>query len=649
MPKQILKREPKERQFQFVAEGNRSTSPAGSTILLNFVIVVAVLYFARVVLIPLALALLLAFMLAPLTIALRRAGLGRAPSALIVVLLAFVLLGLIGLLMASQSGDLARRLPGYQQNIHKKLEALRTSGRGVISRVTRSFHNVSEELTPPAPPNKPQSGEQKPVPVEIRGQPFSPFDIVQKVLGSVLGILMTSVIVIVFVIFMLIQREDLRDRLIRLAGARRVNTTTKVLDDAAYRVSRYLLAQLVVNLGFGILAGLGLFFMGVPNPLLWALVAALLRYVPYLGIWIAAVMPAALCFAVDPAWWKVPAVFGLYFGIDLLMYNLAEPFLYGSSAGVSPMAILVAAVFWAWLWGPVGLLLATPLTVCVVVIGRNVPSLEFLSILFSDDPGLKPETRFYQRLLAMDADEATEIAEHFLKHKSLAEFYDEIMIPALTLAEMDRHQGRTDQTRQEFVLGNMRLLVEDLADRAEELREDEPSKKADENGAHANANQVAQTQSPSNKEESGPSGLSGASVFCLPARDEADEIAALMLAQLIRERGLEARTLPLQTVAGDFLKLPEGRKPSLASVLAVPPYGYTGARHVCRRLHERFPELKLVAVILSERDGEYPRQPKPGLPATQFATSLRRAVEAVLSEVGANAEASQAAMSRAAA
>jgi len=297
------------------------------------------------------------------------------------------------------------------------------------------------------------------------------------------------------------------------------------------------------------------------------------------------------------------------------------------------MAILVAAVFWTWLWGPVGLLLATPLTVCVVVIGRHVPSLEFLSVLLSDDPGLRPETRLYQRLLAMDVDEATEIAEEFLKRESLADFYDEIMIPALALAEEDRHQGKLDPARQEFVFANMRLLVEDLAERAQSLAaQNHESKAGNENAAQ----QTAPTESQ-------------ATVLCVPARDEADEIAAVMLAELLLKEGVRARALPLTPAAGESLGTPGGQNASVASVVAVPPYGYMQARLLCRRLHERFPHLKLVASILTEQDDESLRQRRPEIPTAQVASSLRQTLEGIRSSLADKADSSTESLSRAAA
>ena len=287
----------------------------------------AVLYFSREIFIPLALAVLFAFLLAPLVIRLRRLGFPRVASSLIVVLFAFSIVTVIGGIMVSQTSDLAKKLPGYQQNVRDKLHSIRASGGGVLNRVSRLIHNITDEVLPAQPSPQPNAanGADKPVPVEIRQPPLAPMQVAQKIVGSVFSIALTAAIVVVFVIFMLIQREDLRDRLIRLLGASRINLTTQALDDAAGRLGRYLLAQLVINLSFGFLAGTALYFLGVTDPLLWGMTAALLRYIPYLGIWIAAALPALMVFAVDPGWIKVPLIFGIYFAIDLIMYNFAEP------------------------------------------------------------------------------------------------------------------------------------------------------------------------------------------------------------------------------------------------------------------------------------------------------------------------------------
>ena len=588
---------------------DRTTNIAAT--LLCLVIVVAVLYFARVVFIPLALAVLLAFLLAPLVIRMRHLGLGRASSAIIVVAVSFLAIAAVTASMVVEMGGLAHKLPEYQQNVRHKLETIRSSGGGLMARVNRIIHNVSQELTPPSPSPGP-AGEEKPVPVEIRRAPFSPFELVQTVLGSVFGIVVMAAVVIVFVVFILIQREDLRDRLLRLAGERRVNLTTQVLDDAARRVSRYLLAQLLLNVGFGALAGLGLYLMRVPDPFLWGMLAALLRYVPYLGIWVAAILPALVAFAVEPGWLKVPGVFALFFGIDLLMYNLAEPFLYGSSTGVSPLAILVAAVFWTWLWGPVGLLLATPLTVCVVVLGRYVPTLGFLSVMLSDDEVLTPQTRFYQRMLAMDVEEAIEVAEEFLKGKSMAELYDQVIVPALSLAEEERHRGRMDEARQKFLFQNTRLLIEDIAERADEIIAGNSGK--------------GRAAPKTNGRKLALSETEDATVLCLPARDEADELASLMLAQLLNQSGIPARSLSVAALAGDHLQQVGRSTPKVACVSSVPPFGYMHARYLCRHLRTSFPDVRLMAAILTERDVEEIRQRQPPIPGDKLASSLKQAV-----------------------
>jgi predicted PurR-regulated permease PerM len=374
-----------------------SATPASS--LLTVVGAVAALYFARVLLIPLALAVLLAFLLAPIVHWLRRRGLWRIPSVLLVVLLAFALVGAIGAVMGLQLSDLAHKLPDYEQNVHRKIESLRASGSGVITRATRWAQETTEELTP-KPANQPpthsspqgEPPQTAPIPVEIHSN-FSLMAIIQRVLGSVLNILTTAIIVVVFVIFLLIEEDSLRDRLIRLADRGQGILTTRVLGDAAWRVSRYLLAQTGVNVAYGLLMGVVLSLMRVPNPVLWGTLAALCRYIPYLGIWIAGAMPAMVAFAVEPGWMKMPVILGLYFGIDLLLCNLVEPFLYGNSTGVSPLAILVAAVFWTWLWGPVGLLLSTPLTVLVLAVSREAPQFEFLSVLLGDDTLSRPGRR----------------------------------------------------------------------------------------------------------------------------------------------------------------------------------------------------------------------------------------------------------------
>jgi predicted PurR-regulated permease PerM len=580
--------------------------PRRNATLITIVVVIAGLYFAKIVLIPFALAVLISFLLAPLVIRLRRWGWGRIPSVLTVVTMSFVAATLMAGLVSLQLADFASKMPEYQENIRIKLHSVRQSSSGVIQRFTSAAQELSNEFTPAAtPPQETPPGEVKPVPVEIRGTAFSPLSAVRKVLGSLIHVLLLASIVVVYVIFMLFQREDLRDRLIRLMGAGQINATTSALDDAAHRVSRYLLAQLALNVGYGVLAGIGLFFLKVPNPVLWGVLAALLRYVPYLGIWLAAAMPAAVSLAVSSSWLDPLWIFVLFFGIDIFVLNFAEPFLYGNSTGISPMAILVAAVFWTWLWGPIGLLLATPLTVCLAVLGRYVPSLEFLSIALSDEPVLTPEKRFYQRLLARDIDEASDLASEYLLEKPLEDLYDQVIIPALCLAETEAQNGKLTPSRERFVLENTRILVEDLGNRADATRDDEE---------------------PVAPEEMLPDGCT---VLCVPARDQADEIAAIMLSQLLRQKKIAARTTSVDTLASECVEKAGRGSVRVACICMVPPQGYTHVRYLCKRLRSEFPKLKLVAAALNEPDTKTVQNREPALEADAIAVTLTRATAEV--------------------
>jgi predicted PurR-regulated permease PerM len=573
-----------------------------------------VLYFARDIFIPIALAVLFAFLLAPLVLRVQRWGLWRIPSVITVVTFAFVVMAVIGFLMTVQLTDLGHKLPEYQHNIHQKLQSIRESSKGVMGHFSRFMHDFSEELKPSASAAQAAPGDQKPVPVEIRQGDMSPLQLVPKILGSVIGLLLTGVIVVVFVIFMLLQQEDLRDRVIRLAGWRQLNVTTKALDEAGQRVSRYLIAQLVVNAAYGIPAGVALYFLGVPNPILWGLMATLLRYIPYLGIWIAAVMPAAVVFAIDPSWVKPVAVFGIYVGIDMLMYNFVEPLVYGNTTGLTPLAILVAAVFWAWLWGPVGLLLATPLTVCVAVLGRYVPSLRFLGVLLSDDEVLTPEKRFYQRLLAGDVEEAADIAEEFMKGKTLEELYDQVIVPALALAEEDTLAGRLDDEQRESVFHNGRLLVEDIAPRAQEII-------SGNNGSKHRLNGKAPAQENSSRPE--------ARVLSLPARGEADELIALMLAQLLEARGILAKPVSAAALASERMEEAHGERIEVVCVSSVAPNGGLHARYLCKRLREQFPGMRIVAAMLTQGDVRTDRKRELSAAADEVASSLTEAAKQI--------------------
>jgi len=586
--------------------------------LIFLVVVVAILYFAQEVLIPLALAMLLSFLLAPAIVRLERWGFNRIPAVLVVVMLTFVLIGGITWVVAGQLIELAESLPAYKENIKKKVQVLKHPPGGALDKATETIKEIGQELAPtPTPPEpKPLLDELKapsavgeasptrPIPVEVV-PPTGPLQLIRDTLGPLLGPLGTAGIVIVFTIFMLIEREDLRDRLIRLIliGRGKLNVTTQALNDAAQRVSRYLLMQSIVNATYGIPVGVGLYFIGIPSAALWGLLAMLLRFIPYVGPWIAAALPISLSIAISDHWTPLIWTIALFVVLELISNNVMEPWLYGTSTGLSPIAILVAAVFWTWLWGGVGLLLATPLTVCLAVLGRYVPQLEFLNILLGDEPVLTPEVRFYQRLLALDQEEAIDVVEEYLKEKPLGELYDAVLIPALNLAEQDRHDEALDENRQRFILESIRNLIEDLGERY--------------------------TPAMAGTLERAP-GSRLANVCILPARDVADELVGRMLAQLLEPDRFFVQVIPTGLLTGELLEQISQQKPDIVCTSALPPSAVTQAGYLCKRVRKRFPELKILVGLWNARgDTEKAENRLRAAGADKVVLTLSQAIEQI--------------------
>ncbi len=439
--------------------------------------VVAALYFARDILIPLAFALILTFLLTPAVAFLEKLRLGRVLPVILAVLVSMAAAGWITWIIANQLVDVASQLPTYRQNIHAKIEALRKGGKGPLGRAADSAKEIGQELSSPDAPaiaatsparspkerNAPRTPTH-PVPVEIVQAPTNGLSDLPDLLKPFLAPLGRAGMVLIFSVFILIKREDLRNRLLRLVGLGQMNMMTQALDDAAHRVSRYLLMQFLVNAGFGALFGTGLYFIGVPNPLLWGVLAGILRIVPYVGTLVAAALPLILSLAVFDSWLPPVLVFALFAGLELVIGNFVEPWLYGAHTGISSLALLVAAIFWTVLWGPAGLILSTPLTVCVVVLGRYFPQLSFLHILLGDEQALEAEAQLYQRLLAMDQSEAHTIVDVFLKGRSLVELYDSVLIPALSLAEQDRHNGTLDAAHEDFLFLSINEMIAEFSE-----------------------------------------------------------------------------------------------------------------------------------------------------------------------------------------
>jgi predicted PurR-regulated permease PerM len=435
--------------------------------------IIAMLYFGREIFVPIALAILLSFVLAPLVEILQGIHVPRGLAVVSVVILAFALIFAIGSLLATQ---LAGDLPRYQSTISEKIQFFRDTkaGSGTLERASDMLKDLSKEIDKPkdaasarasssiAGSNAP--GTQAPVPVEVRQPDPGALESLRTLISPLVHPLATTGIIIIFVIFILLQREDLRNRLIRLAGSYDLQRTTAALDDAAGRLSRLFLTQLIVNGAFGVVIGTGLWLIGIPSAILWGILATVLRFVPYVGAVIAAAFPLTLAVAVDPGWSMLLWTLALFLVVEPVVGQVIEPMVYGHSTGLSPVAVVASATFWTALWGPIGLVLATPLTVCLVVLGRHVERLEFLDVMFGDRPALSPPEIFYQRMLAGDPTEAAEKAEQFLKERSLASYYDEVALKGLQLAQADAERGALDTERLTKIRDAVSEFASDVSD-----------------------------------------------------------------------------------------------------------------------------------------------------------------------------------------
>ncbi|AWK85302.1 AI-2E family transporter [Azospirillum thermophilum] len=586
------------------------TAPGSpQTTLLVIALVVVALYIGQDILIPIALAVLLSFVLSPIVSRLERWRLGRVPSVLAVVVLVFVGIIGFGAVVGSQIGDLADNLPNYRHNLHVKLQSLRSSAatadnNGALKQATDAFRDLRRELEQvtgqspataegPPPASGAQAsarppGEREPVPVRIDQSGTGALEVARDLLGPALAPFATAGLMLVFTIFMLLQREDLRDRMIRLAGSGDLSRTTEAMNDAGQRVSRYLLMQLVVNVTYGIPIGLGLWLLGVPNPLLWGLLATVLRFIPFLGPVIAASFPILLSFAVDTGWTLPLLCIALFIAVELFSNNVVEPWLYGSATGLSSLAIVVAAVVWTTLWGPVGLLLATPLTVCLVVLGRHVPQLHFLEVMLGDRPVLPDEAKVYQRLLAGDPIEATEITEERLASASLTEVGDTLLLPALSLAEQERQRGALNAAGRQTVGEGMAALLDELSDSEGTAAPDAPL------------------------------------VLCVGTRNNLDEAAAGLFAELLRRRGLRADVIPCEKASTRAIASLGTSGVSAIALSSLDPSGLAHIRRLVRRLRLHFgPQVPVILCLWSAHpEADAPKRAAGETGADRIATSL---------------------------
>jgi len=571
------------------------------------VVVVAALYFARVVFIPLALAVLVALLLTPAVEGLERLKLPRLLSILLVVAGLAGLMGFTAWRIFPQFVDLTYRLPDYESALQNKIQGLKGSRVDSFAKASASFKQLERELGSPPTTSEPEGNHIKSLPASSQSKPLdvqvvpptNPLESAENFLGP----LATAGVVVVFALFIMLDREDLRNRLIRIAYGGRLNVMTQAMLDAVRRINRYLFLQLDVNIGYGIVIGTALHFVGVPNAALWGLLAGVLRFLPYVGAPLAALMPFVLALAVFPGWAHASLVAGIFLVLELVVANLVEPLLYGPHVGLSPLAILVAAVFWTLIWGFPGLILSTPLTVCLVVIGRYVPSLSYLNILLGNEEVLPAHAQFYQRLLARDQEEATQIAEVYLKENNLEDLYTSVVIPALSLAEQDRHRNELDMDTQRFIFQSTREIVDDLD--GVEIFEPSDSVSLSRIGESENSGSM--------------------DVLCIPARDEADEIVAALLNTLLAAQGKRSQVLPVAATA-EILAQVRQLNPKLVCISALPPFAMNHTRSLYAALQRQSAQVPII-VCLWRYEGD------PQKVVTHLRLSQKDSVFSTLSEV----------------
>jgi len=535
-------------------------------------VVVAALYFGRELLVPLVLAVLLAFVLAPVVVMLQRARLGKAPAVLITVALAFTIIAGIGAVVGGQATTLAASLPSYQATIQQKMKSL-AIGTELIERLNNSLHSLLDGGADVAVKTGPAPARVDVAPSNDLG-PSSALVIVRTIATPLFGPLASLGVIVVFVIFVLLSREDLRDRLVRLVGRQDLHRTILAMNDAARRLSRYFLIQLALNSGFGTFIAAGLWFAGLPNPVLWGILAGLMRFVPFIGSFIAVVPPFLLALAVTPGWSLAVIVLALFVLSDMAMGQIIEPLLYGHSTGLSPIAVILSAAFWTFLWGPVGLLIATPLTVCLVVVGRHVESLAFLEVMLGDSPPLEPEETFYQRALEGNAKELAAQAQRAIAGSSLAQYYDQVAMRGLALAQADLARDTLAFERLEAIHRQIEALLTALAAGQRD----------------AGVRQHAAPPSPEWQE--------AGAVICIPGRGQLDDLAATMAVQVLQDAGFAARCESNSVLgAGRAEPLDLGRARLCCLSVLEQGSNASGIRYLLRRIQRQMPNAAVVVCL----------------------------------------------------
>ena len=529
------------------------------------------LFFARDLLVPFAFALTLAFLLAPVVSRLEGRHVPRVLAVVITGVLAFTIICGVGYVVARQLLNVARDLPAYRLSIQKKIASVHSPAGQSLEKAFTAVEDIGADLATGAGNATPSV--QKPLP---QAQPVRVVDPDRTQLESTAEFLMrflrpigTFGIVIVFTVYLLLKREDLRHRILLLAGIGHIRLMTQALEDAATRISQYLLFQATVNAAYGTLFGFGLFLIGIPNATLWGVLAGMLRIIPYVGTTTALALPLVVSVALSPSWGPPLLVIGLFLTLGLTATNFVEPWLFSSRTGISSLALLAMAIFWTLLWGWPGLILSTPLTVCIVVLGRYVPQMSFLHTLLGTDAELSAGALFYERLLAMDQQEAHAVANRFLEGKTLVELYDSVLMPALALVEQDRHQGVLDDVRCNFFFLSIGELLAELTDYHQ--------KETGDSGFRA----------------PGFSMQEDFAVVCISASDQADELTTHMLVQLMEQASHQTLYLPA-SVSSEILGALANEPDTVIFISALPPFAFSQARTICQRVRSHLPHNRIV-------------------------------------------------------
>jgi predicted PurR-regulated permease PerM len=586
----------------------QAAAPHASQTMTLFVMIVATLYFGKEVLMPVTLALLLAFVLAPMVNLLRRAHLGRVPSVLLAVTLALCVVLAIGGVIGSQIGRLTTDIPRYAETVETKATNVRNYTIGRLSHLADEVgasKEKSETSSSASTSSQPSPEASPPTAPQVFGS--TPLALTERYLSPVLSPVATFGIVFVVAVFALLQKEDLRDRMILLIGSDDLHRTTVVIDDGARRLSRYFLSQLIINTAFGVIIGAGLLLIGLPYPVLWGIVSALLRFVPYVGSLISAVLPIALAAAVEPGWSMMAWTAGLYVVVEGLTGQVVEPLVYGHSTGLSPFSVVVAAIFWSWLWGPVGLILSTPLTLCLVVMGRHVKRLEFLDVLLGDRPTLTLTETLYQRILAGDADEAQDHAELILKERSLGTYYDEIVVKAMQLAASDAGRGIIDREQLERVSSTIKVLVRGL----DTYKDEKISPKKSETALADRPLDGPDLPPEPDPQNVPPAGIvlpqawveKSPIVLCIAGRGPLDETTSVILIQLLEKHGFNGRLVKYDDVSREKIETLDTANVAIVCVSFLDIGGSPAhLRYLIQRLRRRLQGVQIIVGIWQSED-----------------------------------------------